>query len=1086
MRCPATLLALTLVGTAASAEGPRLIFQADLDGSTAAQLGQEEAVTQGTPSFARGRDGRQAYIADGTCVLSYPALGNLNKARGTVALWVCPRWNGDDGQNHSFFSDDLDFNQPERNNLHLWKWLLGDQLRFDIRTAEPRDIASPVTFWRAGEWHHIAAAWNCRQGTWLFVDGQLVAAMELRWEPIEGTRFFVGCNWAGQQPADALISDVRIYDGPLDAGQVLRVSEGKALPAVRAIRLVAPREITVGETFEVSLDCVAETPTPDALPLTVALDGLPLPALVDRGIRLRAGEQSLGPLSFTLPAYYHVVAGRHELTATLAGAVVADVRRWRAVVDVVKPPASPQPARWRWSARKVLRDTRVYLAPGPGVAFWFDGEVRPYDAAGQALCRSLVASGRITDVLPCRLLDEVDCTGTDHSFREWGQSRVVTLGDGRRYRITGPRDSVQEQRTVYGNEARLLPAFQYRLATAPRPVPHLLVAETINDRERYLETAVDMAPGSRVSPLLAGAGTGGRDLINLHVTYTGREYPCDAQSLQQVTLFYPKSDAVTATISASGRELDPGGDAGAAVRRLAVYEVTADLGDLPALSEPGERSVSLFYPWGNPLYNEYGFSDGTESTRRASADALCDYLRFMGFGRLEFHPYQFGRSAEFRSRLYPRRAAGDLFADVLPVARDRGIEVVPRIDSTCFYLSDDSAKELYADAEAFQVTRKGETMRFFGLVPDPLHPQVQELLRAMVCELAEQTKGWPNVPAVGFRANGKFGNLYVGVDRAHPPEESGYSEFDIREFERDSGVTVGGSAGDADSRYQWLRANAWDRWIAWRCQRIHDHWAQLAQAVRAVDPGKKLIVFTKIPSNDPGEKRDWVNAPVDLLALHRYHGYDPELFRDDEGLVLSRVIGISADRYWPEPWNKRFFFEPSLDSFFRSREPSGVELYYVYWELPDHPLGFRVGPASPRGRAYYEPMTHALRHGNPGHLTFYNWFRATTGHELDLREFCRAYRGLPMVSPRPFTGRVLPEETTADDTLCVRMYRDRIGIINDSAEAREVTLELPAGYAPAGLRDVTLNEICTETRAGGQRQVRLALRPWDLRTLAPR
>jgi len=1080
-----TLTPTLLTAAATHAAGPQLLFRADLDGSVAQQVGEGEALAQGTPAFAPGRHG-QAFVADGQCVLSYPAAGNLDKARGTIAMWVSPQWDGADGQSHSFFSDDLDFNQPADNNLHLWKWVSGDSLRFDIRTAEPKDIESGIAGWKAGEWHHIAVAWDCQVGTRLFVDGRQVAALSLKWEPKPGTRFYVGANWNGGSPAQALIEDVVIYDAPLDAGQVARVATGQALPAVRPTQLKAPRTITIGRPFAVTIACEAAEATPDEMPVLVTLDGLPLPCVEGAAAaKLREGAATYGPLHFELPAYYHLVPGEHELAASLAGAVVADGAPWAVTVEVARAASSAAQRPWRFSHGKVLRGTDVYLAPGEGAAFWFDGSVRPYDEAGQKLCESLVASGRIVDVLPCRLVDEVDCSGTDHAFREWGTSHVLVLGDGRSYRITGTRESVEEQRDVYGNNARVVPGFQYRLASAPRPVPHLLVAETLNDRERYLETAIDVAPGSAPASLLTGTGVGATDLTNLNVTYTGREYALDGQPFQQVTLFYPKSDAVTATITDSRRELQQDEGTGAAVARIAVYEVTADLADLPVDVEEAERSVSLFYPWASPLYNEYGFCAGTEGTRRASIDALSDYLRYMGFSRLEFHPYEFARSAEFASDLFPRAGDADVLEDTLPITKAKGVEVVPRIDSTCFYLSDDAGKTLYAGNEAFQVTRRGETMRFFGIVPDPLHPQVQQLLQDMLCELARKTKDWPNVPAVGFRANGKFGSLYVGVDREHPPEESGYSEFDIREFEKDRGKTVGGTTGDAQSRYDWLKANAWDEWIEWRCQRIHDHWLRLAEAVRAVDPAKQLIVFTKIPGNDPGEKRDWEKAPVDLLALHKYHGYDPALYATDRGLTLSRVMGIDADRYWPQAWNKQFFFEPPIDGYFRSASPSGVELYYIYWELPDHPLGFRVGPASPRGRAYYEPMTHALRYQNPGSFSFYNWFRATMGHETDLREFCRAFRGLPMVEPQPFPGRVEPADAAADERLCVRMFRDRIGIVNDSPEEREITVVLPAGYATRGLRDLAFNTACDIERRDGRRVVRLQIRPWDIRTLAP-
>ena len=715
-----------------------------------------------------------------------------------------------------------------------------------------------------------------------------------------------------------------------------------------------------------------------------------------------------------------------------------------------------------------------------GVAFWFDGAVRPYDEAGQELCRSLVASGRIVDAIPCRLLDEVDCSGTDHDFRQWGASQVVELGDGRKYRLSGTRESVTETRVVYGRERSVVPGFQYRLSSAPRPVPHLLVVDTINDRERYLETAIDVAPGSTPAPVLATGGLGSRDLINLNVTYTGREYPLDGRPFQQVTLFYPKSDAVTATITDSRRELEQDDRTGAAVARIAVYELTTDLADAPAAVEGEERSVSLFYPWCSPLYNEYGF-------RAPRAAALVHrfavhYLRFMGFSRLEFHPYAFSRSAEFASDVFPGPEAGGggaqksfVCSQTACPSRGQGHRgSLPRHRSMAVLPSDDR-ENLFADEEAYQLTRKGETMKFFGVVPDPIHPEVERLLQDMLCELAAKTRGRANVPAVGFRANGKFGSLYVGSNRAHPPEESGYSEFDIRQFEKDCGLQVGGTAGDAQSRYDWLRANAWERWIDWRCERIHDHWVRLARAVREVDPSKKLIVFTKIPGNDPGEKRDWEQAPIDLLDLHRYHGYDPALYVGEENLSLSRVMGIDADRYWPQAWNKRFFFEPQLSEFFDSAEPGGVELYYIYWELPEHPLGFRVGPGSPLGRAYYEPMTHALRYQNPGSFCFYNWFRATMGHETDLRG----------AGPMPCEPRAGPRWSPPRRHPVHPHVRDRVGIVNDCGEAREITLVLPDGYAPQGLKDLALSTACEITQRDGRREVRLSVRPWDIRTLAP-
>jgi len=1084
-----SLPVLAVVASPLSAQ-PKLIFSADFDGTVKPQVGRGDPILAGqAPEFEPHGNG-QAYVADGSCVLAYPAEGNLSKTRGTVCLWVCPRWNGDDGQNHGFLADDIDFNDPPKNNLYLWKWVLGPSLRVDLRSKDLVDEEHTVSGWRAGEWHHIAAAWDCERGVWLFADGRLVAQRQYSWEAKAGTRFHVGADWQGQAPANALLDDLRIADAPLDAGQVRLIMRGRPIPVLTATGLTAPDAIAPGQPFRVTFSFDAAEAGP-SVAVSLALDGVPLVSASPAAAKAVAqGANARRDCAFVLPSWYRSAPGPKTLSVNVLGAWVKDRKPWQKTVQLKEAPRVSRSPKWEVSKDgAVLLNGKPYLEARAGQAFWFDGAVRPYDEAGRKLCADLVKSGRIVDVIPCELIESVDCTKTDHDFREWGKSRLLTLADGRQYRLTGPPETVTETGDVYGSKQKVLPGFAYRLTTRPRQTAHLLVVESINDRERYLETAIDAVDGEP-SPMLAESGVGGRDLTNLNVTYTGREYGSDHRPFQQVTLFFPKTAAVEVTITSSSREKTPGATSGAAVARMSVYEITRDLADLPVepdLPEGKQRTVSLFYPWCSPLWEEYGSCAAGEATRYASVACLMDYLRFMGFNRLEFHPYDFGRTAQFDSKLFPQSGTADVFKEVLPVAQRYGIEVVPRIDSLCFYFSGKGAEQYEKTPDIYQLTRKGETMDFFGKVPDPLHPTVQQLMYDMLREMAERTKGLSCVPAIGFRANGKFGNLYCGTDRAHPPEESGYSEFDVTEFQKDTGLTVGGTPGNAESQYEWLTQNAWDQWIEWRCRRLHDHWVRCAQVIKEVDPQKDLIVFTKIPSNDPGEKRDWEKSPIDLLALHQYHGYDPALFTGDRGIILSRVMGIDADRYWPAPWNKLFFFRPELSRFFVSREPSGVELYYIYWELPDHPCGFRVGPASPLGRAYYEPMTHAIRTQNPGHFTFYNWFRATMGHEQDLREFCRAFRSLPMAEPAPFPGEVSVGATAEDnlDTLWVRQFGDRIALVNDSPFPCEVTLRLPKGYAPGGLRDVGLCEPCEITKAGTQREVSLRLRAWDLRVLRP-
>jgi len=358
------------------------------------------------------------------------------------------------------------------------------------------------------------------------------------------------------------------------------------------------------------------------------------------------------------------------------------------------------------------------------------------------------------------------------------------------------------------------------------------------------------------------------------------------------------------------------------------------------------------------------------------------------------------------------------------------------------------------------------------------------LLLDILSEMLERTKGQhKNVPGVGFRANGKFGVLFVGSHWEKPPQESGYSEWDVREFSRETGVEMPVLPSPRE-RYLWLRRNAWERWISWRCKRIRNWWLRIRDLTRA--HGKLLFVMTIIPYDHhfPSDRTQWRGKGLSPLTIHRYHGYDSALFRDVKGMVISRSIPIGADRYFRRSHNRAWWHEPSLADFYRTEEGGAVEVYFIYWELPTHPDGFRVGPSSPAGRAFLEPLTYALRTMNPRWIVLYNWFRATLGRELLLREFCRGFLALPAVPPKPFEWEVDPKP---DERLWIRWFGDRLCVVNDARRSLTVKLTIPKTL-PKGYRlvDLATNETLLVAEKGPLRPMRvsLRLRPFDLRTLA--
>jgi hypothetical protein len=179
-----TIVALTLclVATAAPAqEDLRLLLHMPLDGNLTLVVGDGPAEMIGdAPAFVEGRHGQAVELGKGQRI-AVPTSGNLDKARGTVCIWVKPHWAGDLYQSHIFLQDDLPFKTGE-NCIRLWHWSVG-QARFDVRDEGDHYLQSPVKSWRAEEWHHIAASWDAEVGTRLYLDGALVASKQFTFDP---------------------------------------------------------------------------------------------------------------------------------------------------------------------------------------------------------------------------------------------------------------------------------------------------------------------------------------------------------------------------------------------------------------------------------------------------------------------------------------------------------------------------------------------------------------------------------------------------------------------------------------------------------------------------------------------------------------------------------------------------------------------------------------------------------------------------------------------------------------------------------------------------------------------------------------
>ena len=214
---------------------PKIIFHATFDDTAKASeaAGKPEPLEATNVKYAPGLVGR-ALDADEGLVLSYDGQANLNKAAGAISMWVAPKAGGL-SNNCAYFADEFDTWQlPTKtvNALWLWMWNAGagtPELRFDVR---PPITETAAQAWQPGEWHHLAACWEAGRELTLYVDGQRMDAKTgdaARFVVEAASKFFIG-SYGGRMPAQALIDEVKVFDGPLSPEEVQAEARAFVLP----------------------------------------------------------------------------------------------------------------------------------------------------------------------------------------------------------------------------------------------------------------------------------------------------------------------------------------------------------------------------------------------------------------------------------------------------------------------------------------------------------------------------------------------------------------------------------------------------------------------------------------------------------------------------------------------------------------------------------------------------------------------------------------------------------------------------------------------------------------------------------------
>ncbi len=223
-----TALAMMILGALATAQEPQVLFYLPFEGNANAAYSAGEAPMGGraaTDALVYELEGQfepgilgQGELFD-KAGIEYLAEGNINQARGTLALWARINWDGTRDDIYCTFFGlkgwGLLYKYTDQ-TIMTFGWIKDDgQYHYGCTAG--------IEHWKAGEWHHIAITWDAPAGVRrLYLDGELGAEGEIPSAHPGEPRFVVGSSF-GANPARAVLDELYIWDQPLAAEQITAV-----------------------------------------------------------------------------------------------------------------------------------------------------------------------------------------------------------------------------------------------------------------------------------------------------------------------------------------------------------------------------------------------------------------------------------------------------------------------------------------------------------------------------------------------------------------------------------------------------------------------------------------------------------------------------------------------------------------------------------------------------------------------------------------------------------------------------------------------------------------------------------------------
>ncbi len=455
------------------------------------------------------------------------------------------------------------------------------------------------------------------------------------------------------------------------------------------------------------------------------------------------------------------------------------------------------------------------------------------------------------------LIQEIDCTSQSPDYFGGGATRVTRAAFGA-YRESEDRGYTRWQRLPEAAR-KLLPEpgwFAYSLGPLNPQQRYVVEVNYPDDALRTFAIALrERAP--LAYPLAGGVDSGGALALS-HSMQTRR------------LVFWPRTTDPRIVF------LNVHDDRRAAAARIRVYRA-----DNPEVGTPQSgRSFMNWYEEGENFFSLYGTPDDWHAAPRAAIDRWAQSLTEAGGNILAptVGVYDFSLYPSRFMRVFSRPDR-DLLRRMLLDAEKYGLLVLPELHPRA-----DELELAFASAADprpnLLVSKDGQTnfyqgdgrTRNFPPLHNPLHPQNRSWYLGLIGELAQRYRDSPALLGVSLRlmpwTNPSLNNFHS--------LDWGYDDYTVELFSKETGIAVPMAStsdlGRFAKRYRWIMANARERWIDWRCEKITALYAEIRDQLRSVR--SDLNLYTTV---FPWQDRDdtaiaWREAGVDLKSIAALNG----------------------------------------------------------------------------------------------------------------------------------------------------------------------------------------------------------------------